>query len=287
MKPAQRPKRVTRKRTDDFTVRRAHELHRKRLQSMRSVVDNRPPKPQQHLKHKRKKEQMLEGECSHAPQAAPRWAPDAAVTAAEWYARVERENRLLLEKMSHIMARGGVDNVNNYHRYSRSLNHAVRKREIERIASENASILSRIQERGPVYDRREWDRQWREEVGHIRRITEFNGLPALRPRDAATTPPRRKRVPPLPRPSPIALPRDKDLEGSAPEAGEEKAEAPEAEESVDNYDDDEEVSDDDDKDKEEEGKKGSGEEAEATPAADSAEPAAQEAAPKAAEDPLE
>jgi len=51
------------------------------LRNMKCSIDNKPPTTQRHLKRNAKKEALLE----------------------ERYASIERENRLLLEKMSYIM----------------------------------------------------------------------------------------------------------------------------------------------------------------------------------------
>lgn len=53
------------------------------------------------------------------------------------YAQIERDNRLLLEKMSQIMRKGGIDNYNNTAKYSKSLNREARKRELHKITREN------------------------------------------------------------------------------------------------------------------------------------------------------
>lgn len=53
------------------------------------------------------------------------------------YAQIERDNRLLLEKMSHIMRKGGVDNHNRTAQYAKSLNKESRKKELHKITREN------------------------------------------------------------------------------------------------------------------------------------------------------
>jgi hypothetical protein len=54
----------------------------------------------------------------------------------ERLAVVERDNRILLEKMSYIMrTKGKVDNWNQYHQ--KSLNKSRRQRELLRVTHEN------------------------------------------------------------------------------------------------------------------------------------------------------
>merc|ERR1719457_184663 len=56
---------------------------------------------------------------------------------------IERDNRLLLEKMSQIIrTRGRVDNK-NYYNY-KSLNYEKRQRELTRVTRENQKILQKI-----------------------------------------------------------------------------------------------------------------------------------------------
>merc|ERR1719163_1772980 len=87
---------------------RARRIHAYKLNNIRSSVDTKPPKQHKHLKNNRKKEQMME----------------------ERFAKIERENRILLEKMSTIMRNNTLDNVNQSSKFSHSLNKAQRKKEL-------------------------------------------------------------------------------------------------------------------------------------------------------------
>jgi hypothetical protein len=53
------------------------------------------------------------------------------------FSKIERDNRLLLNKMSLIMQKNTLDNRNQSWRYARSLNKSYRKKELERITLEN------------------------------------------------------------------------------------------------------------------------------------------------------
>ena len=73
----------------------------------------------------------------------------------EQLATIERDNRLLLEKMSTIMrSRGRIDHHNAYDH--RSLNKEKRQRELLEITRQNQEILKRIQTRQPNYNHGEW-----------------------------------------------------------------------------------------------------------------------------------
>ena len=61
----------------------------------------------------------------------------------ERLAIIERDNRILLEKISGIMrgvVRGGIDHENNYD--TKSLNREKRQRELLRVARENQQVLT-------------------------------------------------------------------------------------------------------------------------------------------------
>lgn len=68
----------------------------------------------------------------------------ACLVQEDRYAQIERDNRLLLEKMSHIMRKGGVDNHNSTSKYSKSLNKGARKKELHKITRENQVRLGII-----------------------------------------------------------------------------------------------------------------------------------------------
>jgi hypothetical protein len=69
------------KHLEDKWVKHCQELHRKKLRSMKASIDNKPPPKYVHLVQNLKKQQMDE----------------------ERYSQIERDNYLLLDKMSYIM----------------------------------------------------------------------------------------------------------------------------------------------------------------------------------------
>merc|ERR1719356_853606 len=117
------------------------ELHRQRIKAMKPQVDTSEPNVV-HLDHLRtnlKREQLLE----------------------ERYFEIDRENKILLQKMSDIMkhttyggerARSGPP----------SLNRDLRKMELMRITQENQAILKRIQKAQPIYNHVEWEDSYRQ-----------------------------------------------------------------------------------------------------------------------------
>ncbi|XP_002121190.2 sperm axonemal maintenance protein CFAP97D1-like [Ciona intestinalis] len=113
--------------------------HRRRVRSAKSMVDTRAPQTYVHMHLKLKKLQLEEEKMS----------------------TIERDNRILLEKMSLVMrTRGRVDNKNDYE--YRSLNREKRQKELLRVTRENQHILARITMREPDYSHRKWEQEWQE-----------------------------------------------------------------------------------------------------------------------------
>ena len=92
----------------------------------------------------------------HTRQGGKRRNPKKEQMMEERYAQIERDNRLLLEKMSYIMRHQSMDIREDTGEYSQSLNRERRKRELQRITRENQKILARIQAAEPTYDHLEW-----------------------------------------------------------------------------------------------------------------------------------
>ncbi|KAF4690558.1 hypothetical protein FOZ63_032414 [Perkinsus olseni] len=133
---------------------RNKEIHKQKLKEMRSTVDTREPQVC-HLEHMRinaKREQLLE----------------------ERYCEIDRENRILLQKMSDIMRQpsatlqsaqptGGMNQQGPV-----SLNKTLRKRELMRITRENQGILRRIQNAQPQYSHVQWEQSYRQNRYYLR-----------------------------------------------------------------------------------------------------------------------
>ncbi|XP_060069292.1 sperm axonemal maintenance protein CFAP97D1-like [Ylistrum balloti] len=124
--------------------------HRRKVRTAHSMVDTRAPPTYMHLHLKLKKLQLEE----------------------ERLATIERDNRILLEKMSYIMrTKGRVENRNNYE--YKSLNREKRQRELLRVTKENQSILTRITSREPEYSVQRWNTQWEDNQKFMDNIAQF------------------------------------------------------------------------------------------------------------------
>lgn len=142
---------------------RDYNLHQTRLKNMKSSIDNAAPQPMPHLRNKSKKVVTEQGTRRDAKSNKPGSAPSSSFACAvsdfcfgnrtERFDEIRRENMILLNKMTDIMqGRNGIDNDNKNIKFVHSLNKGYRKREFQKITSENQAILKRIQARQPVYN---------------------------------------------------------------------------------------------------------------------------------------
>ncbi|XP_070538403.1 sperm axonemal maintenance protein CFAP97D1-like [Ptychodera flava] len=127
-----------------------YDEHRQKVKEAQPMVDTKAPKTYVHLHLKLKKLQLEE----------------------ERLATIERDNRILLEKMSIIMrTRGRVDNRNIYD--YKSLNREKRQRELLRVTKENQEILKRIMAREPEYNHLKWQQEWDENEQFMDNIARY------------------------------------------------------------------------------------------------------------------
>uniref|UniRef100_A0A671SXB4 Si:dkey-83m22.7 n=1 Tax=Sinocyclocheilus anshuiensis TaxID=1608454 RepID=A0A671SXB4_9TELE len=114
-----------------------YEMHRNKVKSAKPTINTTPPKTYNHLLVKLKKRQLEE----------------------ERISRINRENHMLLDKMSHIMQTGGgVDCRNDY--VKKSLGSEKRQLELLRISKENQCLLQRLSTCRPRYSVQVWHEQW-------------------------------------------------------------------------------------------------------------------------------
>jgi len=137
---------------------REQDMHRERIRNMKSTVDTRTPTVAtlEHVKVNLKKEQMME----------------------DRYTEIDRDNRILLKKMTDIMKQQNNTTPVVTPRAPASggpvsLNKDARKKELLRITRENQSILKRIQQAQPVYNHVEWEDEHRKNSNYLRNRCEF------------------------------------------------------------------------------------------------------------------
>eukprot|EP01112_Ceratiomyxa_fruticulosa_P000193 TRINITY_DN101_c0_g1_i5.p1 TRINITY_DN101_c0_g1~~TRINITY_DN101_c0_g1_i5.p1 ORF type:complete len:274 (+),score=81.36 TRINITY_DN101_c0_g1_i5:179-1000(+) len=137
---------VCQERWDEYNLA----VHKEKLAKIKPSIDNTPPKAATHLDFRRKRDQMRE----------------------ERLSTIEKDNLILLQKMTNIMkSPSTIDNRNTRHK-KKSLNRDVRKTEIDRISTENEKLLKRLQSVKPSYDHTKWDDERKENEKILKRICE-------------------------------------------------------------------------------------------------------------------
>lgn len=132
---------------------RRHELHRSRIRSMKPLVDTTAPEAvtMDHVRNNLKKEQLLE----------------------ERYSEIDRENRILLSKMSDIMKKQTFEKAPGHFPGPVSLNRDFRKKELLKITRENQTILKRIQQAQPIYNHVAWEGNHRQNRKYLENSSEY------------------------------------------------------------------------------------------------------------------
>ncbi|KAJ8383528.1 hypothetical protein AAFF_G00219780 [Aldrovandia affinis] len=114
-----------------------YEMHMKKVQSAKPTVSTAPPQTYSHLQLKMKKLTLEE----------------------ERMSIIQRDNKMLLEKISFIMrTTGRIDNRNYYE--NRSLCGKKRQQELLRVTKENQTIVERLSRCGSRYSSRQWHEDW-------------------------------------------------------------------------------------------------------------------------------
>lgn len=138
---------------------RDKKIHQQRLREVKPTVSLRQPTNFKHLKSRAKKEQMLE----------------------DRYTEIERENRILLEKMTSIMQKPNrtstsfsTDRFNGPPQPTKkSLNRASRKQELLKITLENQAILRRLQDKESNYNVARWENEHRHRQELLKNMSEY------------------------------------------------------------------------------------------------------------------
>lgn len=132
------------------------ERHKERIRNMKPQIDTRTPivANLDHVRINLKKEQMME----------------------DRYSEIDRDNRILLKKMTEIMQQQGATLPRVEHKPPAgpvSLNRDARKKELLRITRDNQTILKRIQQAQPVYNHVEWEDDNRKNMTFLKNRCEF------------------------------------------------------------------------------------------------------------------
>ena len=127
----------------------------------------------------------------------------------ERYSQIERDNYLLLDKMSYIMTHPQLLDEKYMGApvtFGKSLNKEHRKRELMRITEENLQILKRIQHKEPYYSHLEWEEKARRDEEYLKNCAEYPlFLPSVRDSTARRPQDAKLSAPSLVQPTPAPL----------------------------------------------------------------------------------
>jgi hypothetical protein len=85
---------------------------------------------------------------------------------------IDRENRILLQKMSDVMRKPAFEHRSKV-KGPVSMTKDARKHDLIRITQENQAILKRIQTAGPVYNHLQWEESHRRNEQYFRNACEY------------------------------------------------------------------------------------------------------------------
>lgn len=135
--------------------KKEHDAHKARIKSMKPQIDTTVPMVchLDHLRNNLKREQLLE----------------------DRYYQIDRDNKILLQKMSEMMSKkthmsGAADRASSS---PASLGRDGRKHELMRITKENQAILNRIQQAQPVYNHVAWEESYKKSGDYLRTKSEY------------------------------------------------------------------------------------------------------------------
>jgi len=114
-----------------------HEAHRERIKKVKPATDMTMPHTAQldHIRNNLKKEQQLEGR----------------------YMEIDRENRILLRKMSDMMKKPNPYTSKEAKQPACSMNKDGRRQALLQMTKDNMRLLKSIQEVQPVYSVKKWE----------------------------------------------------------------------------------------------------------------------------------
>lgn len=136
-------------------MQKKHEEHQKRVQTIKSRIDN---------KH------------GDTP-----YGRDRKKERVNHYSSVEQENRLLIDRIGRAMTSKNIDNDKPRERIPISLGEISRRKQLDKITQENRKMLTRIQQVEPIYNRAKWEIEEEKREKLLMTISEFPTIPRARP----------------------------------------------------------------------------------------------------------
>ena len=89
-------------------------------------------------------------------------------------AQIERNNKILLEKMSHIMKMEAKDpDIHGDRDYAHSLNAVSRKKKLQKINQENIAMFHRLEAKKAHYNHEQWEKERKQSITYLRNISAY------------------------------------------------------------------------------------------------------------------
>lgn len=145
-----------------------YDAHRARIKKVKPASDMTMPMTatMDHVRNNLKKEQLLEAR----------------------YIEIDRENHILMRKMSEIMKKPNPYTAAPSHNNPTSLNKDGRRHELQRITKENQRLLKSIQDVQPVYNHKKWEEQFRHSGYLLRNCTTYPVVTRMSQRMSQSSP---------------------------------------------------------------------------------------------------
>uniref|UniRef100_A0A2C9LIW0 Uncharacterized protein n=1 Tax=Biomphalaria glabrata TaxID=6526 RepID=A0A2C9LIW0_BIOGL len=114
--------------------------HREKMKKMPAQIDNSTPPPYLHLEVRLKRLEMEE----------------------QRKREIDRDNRILLQKMSEILSKNNENGNSKDKKRSKSLNDEQRQHERDRLEEENVKAAKRLESTKPIYNSKKWEEDYKQ-----------------------------------------------------------------------------------------------------------------------------
>jgi len=146
-------------------LRKNHDAHRARIKQVKPSTDMTAPTTMKmdHFRTNLKKERLLE----------------------ERYMEIDRENRVLMRKMSEAMRKPNPYTGPESGNKPTSLNRSGRKAELIRITQDNQRLLKSIRAVQPVYNHKQWEEHYNKSATHLKNCCAYPVITRMSRADSA------------------------------------------------------------------------------------------------------
>ncbi len=155
-------------------MKRQYDDHKKRVKEAKGTIDlGKPPDMPMSMRRE------IERVSTFVPLSFPYWKILTLLSFSFFFSSqrrvqnaIEKDNRLLLDRLAIAMSRKNIDNELKVKPFT-SYIELQRKRELQKICTENRVLLGRIQNTVPSYKYVEWERDAEKRIEYLKNMTEF------------------------------------------------------------------------------------------------------------------